>query len=161
MHQWYWSYPNPDFLDSEFESIEFDSLYEESNGIGFESSNNYDPLFADLCASEIISPSSSATNYDITERVDSNLLETIHNKIKSQLDYNSRMNRTLMIYSEHFPTNMQLNGHEIANLHRHLLSLDESYILRRFDNVNFRMFRTPTIHHALRPTEELLRHVDD
>lgn len=138
MHQWYWSYQNPDFFNPENESI----------------------LFASLPSDETIAESSSVTIESLSEPVSTGLLDSIHDKLKLQFDYNhSSESRTFQVYSPNFPTHMQLEKSEISNLHKHLSQLDQGYDLRLTKSKDFKMFRNTTTRQAIRSTEELLRHV--
>ena len=143
MHQWYWShhYQNPDFFNSENESI----------------------LFASLPSDQNIAESSTVTIDSLSQPVPTGLLDSIHAKLKLQLDYNKSVaSRSFRVYSPNFPAEMQLENSEISHLHKHLSQLDEGYDLRlsKKEGVGFRMFRSTTSAYAIQSSEELLRHVN-
>lgn len=138
-HHWYWNYPCSNFLDSEDELIEFDDF--------------------NFC--DIISQSSSETTQSLSAPVPTALLDSIHDKLKLQHDFNkSEVSRSYKVYSQNFPMEMQLNSGDIANLHKHLIQLEKGYDLRKSNTVGFRMFRSITSTTAILPTAELLRHVN-
>jgi len=90
--------------------------------------------------------------------IDSNELRTIYDKIKLQLDSNRQtVNRSFTIYSTYHPINAQLTEHEIAVLHRHLLSLtDRTYHLRLLPSQVFRMYVNPITNAVVKPSDSLL-----
>ena len=162
MDQWYWSSEYPNLLNNNTESIALNPLLDCDYLIN-KSGSNVNLLPSDLSADTSSGPSDLFGN---TRSVPSDLvppsdLGIIHDKISSQLNENQKVfNRRLTIYSKTYPESMLLSNHEIAQLHKHLLSLNENYDLRLMkNNEDFRMFRSPKMTNALHPTSELLKHI--
>jgi hypothetical protein len=126
MHQWYWSYPYLDFLNTDEEFIEFDPyLIPES---GDNSTRVYlDTVCMSNSSSNIILPSYDELSGSIAEQES---LRVIKEKLLSQFEFNKQSPHKRNFYSNLFPSHMVLNSDERHYLAaKYIDSGDKSYII--------------------------------
>ena len=119
MHQWYWSYQYPDFLNQDDEFIEFDSyLVPDLDYIHFVDNN------PSADSSRLPEPFEGTTGTP----GDADALRALADKTQGQLDYNESRNHRYSLYSDQYSDpSLRYTQSDADLLYRRLSSLNKGY----------------------------------
>ena len=143
MHQWYWSYQYPNFLDQDDEFIEFNSyLVPDLRYILFVDNN----LSADSSGlPELFEgtspPSGGPSTLPFGEGSpvdgDAEALRILADKTQGQLNYNKSNNHLYSLYSDQYTDpNLRYTQSDADLLNRRLTSLNKGYKFITYDGPN-------------------------